>query len=82
VNATAPAPATNAEFTKTLGRVLRRPTVAPVPAFILRLAFGEMADAALLASARVKAARLLGSGYRFRFPDLEGALRHVLGRTR
>ena len=79
VNATAPEPVTNAVFTKTLGRVLGRPTVAPVPAFALRLAFGEMADATLLSGARVRPERLLATGYRFRFPELEGALRHVLG---
>ena len=81
VNAVAPQPVTNAVFTKTLGRVLGRPTIAPAPAFALRLAFGEMADAALLSSTRVRPARLEASGYRFRFPDLEGALRHLLGRT-
>ena len=81
VNATAPEPVTNAVFTKALGRVLGRPTVAPAPAFALRLAFGEMADATLLTGARVRPSLLLASGYRFRFPDLEGALRHVLGRT-
>jgi uncharacterized protein (TIGR01777 family) len=80
LNAVSPAPATNAEFTRILGRVLGRPTVARVPAFALRLAVGEMADAALLASTRVRPARLLESGYRFRYPDLEGALRHLLGR--
>jgi NAD dependent epimerase/dehydratase family enzyme len=80
LNVVAPKPVTNREFTKTLGRVLRRPTVAAVPAFALRLAFGEMADGALLASTRVSAARLLASGYAFRFPELEGALRHALGR--
>jgi NAD dependent epimerase/dehydratase family enzyme len=80
VNAVAPEPVTNAAFTRTLGRVLGRPTVAPAPAFALRLAFGEMADATLLASTRVRPERLLAAGYRFRFPDLEGALRHVLGR--
>ena len=81
VNAAAPEPVTNAVFTKTLGRVLGRPTVAPVPAFALRLALGEMADAALLSSTRVRPERLRASGYRFRFPDLEGALRHLLGKT-
>jgi uncharacterized protein (TIGR01777 family) len=80
VNAVAPAPVTNAVFTKTLGRVLGRPTVASVPAFALRLVLGEMADAALLSSTRVRPERLQASGYCFRFPDLEGALRHVLGR--
>jgi len=81
VNAVAPAPVTNREFTKTLGRVLGRPTLLPAPAFALRLAFGEMADAAVLASARVRPERLLRSGYRFLFPDLEAALRHVLGQA-
>jgi len=80
VNAVAPDPVTNGEFTRTLARVLRRPTLLPVPAFAARLAFGEMADALLLAGARVMPARLQASGYRFRFPDLESALRHLLGR--
>lgn len=78
VNGVAPNPATNREFTKTLGRVLRRPTVFPMPAFAARLALGEMADALLLASARVVPRRLQASGYAFRYPDLESALRHVL----
>jgi uncharacterized protein (TIGR01777 family) len=81
VNAVAPEPVTNAAFTKALGRVLGRPTVFPVPAFALRLAFGEMADATLLSGARVRPERLLATGYRFRFPEIEGALRHVLGRA-
>lgn len=80
VNAASPAPVTNAELTKTLGRVLHRPTLVPVPRFALRLALGEMADA-VLASARLKTERLVDSGFRFRFPGLEGALRHVLGRS-
>jgi hypothetical protein len=79
VNAVAPAPVTNAELTKTLGSVLGRPTVLPVPAFALRLALGEMADA-VLGSARVRPERLVATGYRFAFPELEGALRHVLHR--
>lgn len=81
VNVVAPNPATNLEFTKTLGRVLRRPTIVPMPAFAARLALGEMADELLLASSRVEAKRLLQSGYEFRQPTLEGALRHLLGRT-
>ncbi len=81
VNAVSPEPVTNAVFTRTLGRVLGRPTVAPAPAFALRLALGEMADATLLASTRVRPERLLATGYRFRFPTLEGALRHVLGKA-
>jgi uncharacterized protein (TIGR01777 family) len=80
VNAVAPAPVTNAEFTRVLARVMSRPAVFPMPAFAARLAFGEMADALLLASARVTPTRLQASGYRFRYPELEGALRHLLGR--
>ncbi len=79
VNAVAPRAATNAEFTKTLGGVLGRPTVFPVPAFAARLAFGEMADALLLASTRVEPQRLSATGYQFKYPELEGALRHALG---
>ena len=79
VNLVAPEAVTNAEFTKTLGRVLRRPTVLPVPAFALRLLLGEVADE-ILASTRVRPSRLLDSGYRFRHPRLEAALRHLLGR--
>jgi hypothetical protein len=79
-NLVAPEPVTNREFTRTLGRVLGRPTVAPVPAFALRLALGEMADATLLASTRVRPRRLQETGYVFRLPTLESALRHVLGR--
>ena len=80
VNGVAPQPVTNREFTKTLGRVLGRPTLFPMPAFAARLAFGQMADELLLASQRVESARLLASGFQFRFPDLEGALRHLLGK--
>jgi len=78
VNVVAPHPVTNGEFTKTLGSVLRRPTFFQVPALAARLLFGELADEALLASARVEPTRLLGSGYSFQYPDLEGALRHLL----
>lgn len=80
VNAVAPHPVTNGEFTETLGRVLDRPTVFSVPAFAARLAFGEMADALLLSSARVEPARLLKTNYHFLNPELEGALRHLLGK--
>lgn len=78
VNVVTPNPVTNADFTRTLGRVLRRPTVFPLPAFAARLALGEMADELLLASARVQPAKLLATGYVFRFAELEGALRHML----
>jgi len=80
VNAVAPTPVTNTEFTRTLGRVLGRPTLLPMPAFAARLAFGEMADELLLASLRVVPTRLQASGYRFREPTLGGALRSALDR--
>jgi uncharacterized protein (TIGR01777 family) len=77
-NAVTPNPVTNAEFTKTLGRVLGRPTVFPMPAFAAKLAFGEMADALLLSSTRVTPQALTQAGYQFSHPDLERALRHLL----
>src|SRR5271157_2422341 len=80
VNAVAPNPVTHLVFAKTLGRVLRRPAIFPMPAFAVRLAFGEMGKELLLASARIEPARLLSAGYQFRFSELEGALRHLLGR--
>jgi NAD dependent epimerase/dehydratase family enzyme len=80
LNATAPQPVINRDFTHILGRILRRPTPFRIPAGALRLVLGEMADSTLLASARVQPGRLLQSGYRFEYPELEGALRHVLGK--
>ncbi|HVO10261.1 MAG TPA: TIGR01777 family oxidoreductase [Vicinamibacteria bacterium] len=80
INTVAPSPVTNRQFTRSLGRVLHRPTVASVPAFVLRLLFGEMAGEALLASTRAVPQRLLAAGFRFSFPDLEPALRQALGR--
>ena len=78
VNLTAPQPVANRQFARTLGRVLRRPALLPVPAAVLRLAVGPMADEALLAGARVMPRRLLAAGYRFGDPELEPALRHLL----
>lgn len=78
VNAVAPNPVRNIEFTKTLGRVLRRPTLFPAPAFALKLALGEMADALLLSSQRVIPARLSELKYNFVHAELEAALRAVL----
>ena len=75
INFVSPNPVRNAEFTDTLGHVLSRPTVASVPAFALRLLFGEMADATLLASQRVAPKRLEAAGFRFEYPVLEKALR-------
>ena len=80
VNATSPNPVTNAEFTRTLGSVLGRPTIFPLPAFAARLAFGEMADELLPSSQRVVPAKLLSSGFEFEFPELVLALRHELGK--
>jgi uncharacterized protein (TIGR01777 family) len=82
VNAVAPQAVTNRDFTKTLGKVLRRPTIIPMPAFMARLAFGEMANELLLASTRVVPRVLLDTGYRYLYGDLETALRHVLGRDK
>ena len=79
VNVVAPNPVTNRQFAHTLGHVLHRPSILPTPAFAVRLAFGEMADALLLASARVLPRRLLDSGFLFQFPQLEGALQHLVG---
>lgn len=79
-NATGPEPVTNAIFTGVLASVLRRPAVLPVPAAVLRLAFGEMADEAILASQRVVPSTLLERGFTWQHPTLEAALRHVLGR--
>lgn len=76
-NASAPHPVTNAEFTRTLGRVLKRPTLFPMPEPVLRLLFGEMAEL-LLVSNRMMPRRLLDEGFEFRFPELEPALRAIL----
>jgi uncharacterized protein (TIGR01777 family) len=78
LNAVSPQPVTNREFTRTLGRVLRRPTFLTVPAPAIRLLLGEMADELLLASARVEPEKLQKSRYAFCYPELEAALRHLL----
>ncbi|MFI5249288.1 MAG: TIGR01777 family oxidoreductase [Gemmatimonadales bacterium] len=79
-NLTAPYPARNAEFAKVLGHVLHRPAVATVPAFALRLLYGELADEALLAGQRALPRVLDEAGFAFEYPHLEGAFRHELGR--
>ena len=81
VNAVTPQPVTNHEFTKTLGRVLGRPTILPMPAFAARMAFGEMANELLLASARVRPERLTATDYAYRHPQLDEALRSLLGKA-
>ncbi len=81
VNMTAPEPVRNSEFTKTLGRVLRRPTLLPIPTFAPALLFGrELVEALLLVSLRVTPAALIDSGYTFTHPTLEPALRDILDR--
>jgi hypothetical protein len=82
VNVVAPEPCRNREFTDVLGRVLGRPTLLPLPERLLHMLMGEMADELLLSSARVEPERLLATGYEFRDPRLEPALRHLLGRVR
>lgn len=78
MNVAAPGPVTNREFVAILAQVLARPARLAVSAVALRLMLGEMADEMLLASARLEPGRLLATGYAFRYPVLEGALRHLL----
>jgi len=80
VNVVAPGPVTNREFTRTLGRVLGRPTLVPFPAAAVRLLLGEMGQTLLLDSTRALPRRLERDGFTFRYPDVEGALRAALGR--
>jgi len=78
INVVSPNTVTNREFTEVLGRVLRRPTIFPMPAIAAEALFGEMAGALLLCSARVSPVALVGSGYRHFFPHLETAVRHLV----
>jgi uncharacterized protein (TIGR01777 family) len=78
VNLTSPEPVRNAEFTRALGRALRRPAVMAAPAFALRIAMGKMADEALLSSTRAVPAKLLGAGFRFAQPGIEAGVREAL----
>jgi uncharacterized protein len=78
VNVSTPNPVTNSEFANTLGRVLNRPAIVPLPAFAARAAFGEMADALLLCSFKMQPAKLIAQNYTFAYPDLESSLRHQL----
>ena len=80
VNLVSPNPVTNAEFAATLGRVLGRPALVPVPSFALELLYGEMARATILAGQRVLPRALLRTGFRFAHPTLEEALRFELAR--
>ncbi len=80
INIVAPNPVRNLEFTKVLGAALHRPAVLPAPAFALRLAFGQMADEALLTSCRVLPGRLQASGFQWKAPEIGGALAALLAR--
>ncbi len=78
INAASPQPVTNFEFTKTLGQILHRPTVFPIPALMAKLVFGEMADALLLSSTRVVPKKLLNAGFKFQYPELKEALQKAI----
>lgn len=78
VNMVAPKPVTNAEFTRTLASVLKRPAIFPLPEFVVKLLFGEMGEALLLGSQRVEPAELVRSGYPFRFTDLRASLLNIV----
>jgi uncharacterized protein len=80
VNMVAPKPVTNAEFTQTLAGVLSRPAIFPLPAFVVKLAFGEMGETVLLGSQRVEPSQLVMSGYPFRFSSLKASLENILKR--
>lgn len=78
VNAVAPNPVTNVEFTRSLGRALKRPTIFPVPAFGARLLFGQMAEEMLLTGAKVKPAKLEAAGFKYSYPQIDAAIVHAL----
>ena len=77
-NVTSPEPVRNREFVRALGSALHRPTVMPVPGFMLRLLFGQMAEETILGGQRVKPARALKEGFKFSHPDIQETLRHVV----
>lgn len=79
VNLVAPTPVRNAEFTKTLASVLSRPAIFPMPAFVVKLVFGEMGETVLLGSQRVEPSQLVASGYPLQFRDLRASLKATLG---
>ena len=81
VNASAPQAPTNEEFARVLGRVLNRPTVAPLPAMAVKLMFGQMGEEVLLAGCRVVPSKLKEAGFRYDFPSLEEALKWELGKA-
>ena len=79
INATAPYPVTNREFARTLGRALRRPSLMPVPGFVLKAMYGEMAEALLLTGVRAVPAKAQAHGYHFRYPEIDIAMRGIFG---
>jgi len=81
VNIVAPKPVRNEEFAKTLASVLSRPAIFPLPAFAVKLAFGEMGEELLLGSQKVEASKLIASGYPFRYRELRASLEATLGRS-
>ena len=80
VNTVAPNPVSNAEFTRILASVLRRPALFPMPAFAVRIIFGEMGEELFLGSQRVEPAKLASTGYQFQHPDLKNSLKEILQR--
>ena len=79
VNVVSPQSARNEEFVRALGKQLSRPTIMPLPAFVVRTLMGEMGETALLGSTRVEPAKLKAAGYQFRYPHLKDALQAALG---
>jgi len=79
VSVVSPEPARNEEFVRALGEQLNRPTIFPLPAFVVRTLLGEMGDAALLGSARVEPVKLKAAGYQFVHPDLKSAIQAAVG---
>ena len=80
VNVSSPGPVTNKEFTKALGRVLKRPTVFGVPGVALKMLMGEFAKEVLLTSIRAEPKKLIENGFEFKYPELETALKEILGK--
>ena len=78
INGTAPEPVTNKVFSKTLGRVLKRPAIFPMPAFVVKLLFGQMGEELLLAGQRVVPEKMTQAGYEFKYSQLENALKDIV----
>jgi uncharacterized protein (TIGR01777 family) len=78
INGTAPVPVTNKEFSKTLGKVLKRPAIFPMPAFVVKILFGQMGEELLLAGKRVVPDKMVQAGYSFKYADLDSALKDIV----